>query len=79
MVENVQMPKYIPGWTTTLRAERVKRKMNVEAVMEAIGVSKNTVYRWERGESFPNAEQIKKLQSLYGVNYNNIKFTNEKL
>ena len=57
----------------TLEAARVNVKMTQEEAGKAIGVSANVISNWERGRTYPDAMQIKKIEK-YGVGYNNIIF-----
>lgn len=50
-----------------LRALRVKEKYSMEDVAEIIGVSRQSVAKWENGESFPDIEKCVKLSKLYKV------------
>ena len=58
----------------TLEAARVNVKMTQEEAGKAIGVSANVISNWERGRTYPDAMQIKKIEKVYGVGYNNIIF-----
>ena len=49
----------------TLRAYRITAGIKAEEVAEAAGVTIDTVYKWERGKSFPNAPQMIKILSLF--------------
>lgn len=48
--------------------------MTQEEAGKAIGVSANVISNWERGRTYPDAMQIKKIEKVYGVGYNNIIF-----
>lgn len=48
--------------------------MTQEEAGKAIGVSANVISNWERGRTSPDAMQIKKIEKVYGVGYNNIIF-----
>ncbi len=50
-----------------LRAERAKLGISAAEAARLIGVHVNTLKRWERGETMPQADNIAKLASLYGV------------
>ncbi len=50
-----------------LRILRVKEKYSMEDVAEIIGVSRQSVAKWESGESFPDIEKCVKLSKLYKV------------
>ena len=64
----------------TLRAYRITAGIKAEELAEAAGVTIDTVYKWERGRSFPNAPQIIKILSLfaatgYAIDLNDINFS----
>ncbi len=50
-----------------LRILRVREKYSLEDVAEIIGVSRQSVAKWESGESFPDIEKCVKLSKLYKV------------
>lgn len=50
-----------------LRILRVKERYSLEDVAEIIGVSRQSVAKWESGESFPDIEKCAKLAKLYRV------------
>lgn len=58
----------------TLKAARVNVGLTQKKASIALGVSKETVSNWERGLSFPDVENIRKLESTYGINYNELIF-----
>ena len=58
----------------TLEAARVNVKMTQEEAGKAIGVSANVISNWERGRTYPDAMQIKKIEKVYGIGYNNFIF-----
>lgn len=58
----------------TLKSARVNAGLTQAEAGAAIGVSGVTLSNWERGKSFPDAVQIKKIEKLYGVTYNDIIF-----
>ena len=45
-------------------------RLSREAVAEACGVSRTTIYNWEKGFYFPSPERIQILIRLYGVTAN---------
>lgn len=45
---------------------------------DKIGVTVDTVGNWERAKSFPNALQIRRIEEVYGVPYNNLIFLPHK-
>jgi DNA-binding XRE family transcriptional regulator len=59
----------------TLRAARVNVDMTQAQAAEAIGVTQNTIYRWENGISVPNFKYIPKICKAYKLNsYDDIIF-----
>ena len=50
-----------------LRVLRIKERYSLEDVAEIIGVSRQSVAKWESGESFPDIEKCVKLSKLYKV------------
>lgn len=48
-------------------AKRIREisDLTLKNVAEEMGVSVNTVWRWEKGETDPSVEQMKKLCALY--------------
>lgn len=58
----------------TLKSARVNAGLTQAAAGKALGVSGVTLSSWERGKTFPDAVQIKKIEKLYGVSYNDIIF-----
>ena len=50
-----------------LKEHRVRCKMTQEFVAEYLGVSRQAVSKWERGESDPNMSNLMALAKLYGV------------
>ena len=66
----------------TLKACRIIAAIKADEVAEAAGVGVDTVYKWEKGKSFPSAPQMVKIIQLFAskgyvidVNYINF-FTN---
>lgn len=58
----------------TLKALRINENLTQEEAGKKLGVTKDTVSRWENGKSYPNAKQIHLIENLYGVNYDSIIF-----
>ncbi len=50
-----------------LRAYRKETGMTQEQTAEALGVSRQAVANWERGETLPDIENVIKLADIYGV------------
>ena len=58
----------------TLKAARVNVGLNQQEAAKALKVDKSTLSSWERGVTFPTADQIALLCELYGVSYDHINF-----
>lgn len=58
----------------TLKALRINNNYTQQEAGEKLGVTKDTISRWENAKSFPDAMQIKAIEKLYNVTYNNIIF-----
>lgn len=50
-----------------LRNLRVRERYSMEDIAEIIGVSRQSVAKWENGESLPDIEKCMKLSKLYKV------------
>lgn len=57
--------KYIIG--DTLRSLRTKNKYTMEELAKLIGVSRQSVAKWENNESLPDLMKCNELARLYGV------------
>ena len=60
----------------TLRAARVNKGLSQKEAAEQLGVSKDTIGNWEKGKTYPDVQQLKKIEKLYGVKYHDIIFLN---
>ncbi|MBQ8495271.1 MAG: helix-turn-helix transcriptional regulator [Clostridia bacterium] len=58
----------------SLRGARANAGLSQEQAGKKIGVSRETIGNWEKGVSFPDAIQIKTIQEVYGVKYDDIIF-----
>lgn len=58
----------------TLEAARRNAGMSQKDAAEALGVNAKTLSRWERSQSFPDVQNIKKIENLYGIEYNHLIF-----
>lgn len=58
----------------TLKALRINKNLTQEEVGKKLGVTKDTISRWENAKSFPNVKQIKEIEKLYNVTYDDIIF-----
>lgn len=58
----------------TIKAARVNVNLTQEELAKAVGVSKDTVGKWERGLSFPSVLKIPLLERALNVRYEDIIF-----
>ena len=61
----------------TLKAARVNKNLTQAEAAKQIGVTEDTISNWERMKSFPNVPQIRKIEEVYGVPYNDLIFLYE--
>ena len=57
-----------------LKAARVNCGYTLKEAAHLIGVNPDTLGRWERGETFPHVPQIKRIETVYKISYNEINF-----
>lgn len=58
----------------TLKAARTNVGLTQREAADKIGVTVDTMSNWERAKSFPNALQIRRIEEVYGVSYDNLIF-----
>lgn len=58
----------------SLAAARVNAGLNQKDAAKALGVSNKTLCSWEQGQSFPKADKIELLCTLYKVPYDALNF-----
>lgn len=63
----------------TLRACRIIANIKANDLAKAVGVAEDTIYKWEKGKSFPNAPQVVKIieyfeEKGYIVSINDMNF-----
>lgn len=63
----------------TLKACRIIADIKAEEMAQAAGVTVDTLYKWEKGKSFPNMPQMNKIVHFFAlkgfyVEVNDIKF-----
>ncbi len=58
----------------TLKAARVNSGLSQKEAGEMLGVSDDVLSNWERGISFPDVIQLKRIENLYHVSYDNLIF-----
>ena len=50
-----------------LRESRQKAGLTLEASAEALGVVRQAISKWERGDTYPTTDRLEKAAELYGV------------
>lgn len=58
----------------TLKAARVNRGLTQDKAAVLIGVSTNTISKWESGKTFPSTKWLPKIEQVYGIRYDDIIF-----
>lgn len=60
--------------TMTLRAARVNAKLTQKEAAKKVGVSPAAWSKWERGMTYPNALQIRKIEKILNIGFSDIIF-----
>lgn len=55
----------------TLKAWRYNAGLTQTDLATAIGKNKDTISRWEKGETQPTAKDIQAIESVLGINWSN--------
>lgn len=58
----------------TLRAIRVNLGLSLDEASTLIGVSKDTLSNYERGDTYPDVPIIKRIEDVYNISYDKINF-----
>lgn len=63
----------------TLKACRIIANIRAEDMANYVGITVDTLYKWEKGKSFPNLPQMRMIvqcfaENGYAVDMNEIKF-----
>ncbi len=58
----------------SLRAARTNKGFTQTQASKKIGVSKDTISKWERGECVPNLKYIPAIEAAYSVKYDDLIF-----
>lgn len=74
LVDESEVIKSMTKGKFSLKALRVNNNLTQSEAAEKLGIARETVCNWEIGKSFPNVKQIKMLEELYGVQYDDIIF-----
>lgn len=62
----------------SLAAARVNAELTLEQACKKLGVSKNTLIKWEKGISCPTWDKVQLISKLYGFPADNIIFLKDK-
>lgn len=58
----------------TLKAARVNKGLTQKNAAKLMGVSRNVISNWERQISFPDVLQVKRIEEVYGLQFQEIIF-----
>lgn len=58
----------------TLKAARVNKNLTQVEAAKLLGVSKDSLWNYENGRSFPDVRVVKKMEEVYGISYDNLIF-----
>ncbi len=58
----------------TLKAIRVNKGLTQKEAAGLLGITPETLGKWENGKSFPDVPNIQKIEKTYGVSYSDINF-----
>ncbi len=58
----------------TLKAARVNKGLTQKDAAKLMGVSRNIISNWERQISFPDVLQVKRIEEVYGLQFQEIIF-----
>ncbi len=58
----------------TLKTARDRMKLTQEEAAKLIGISTDTLGNYERGKSYPDIPVLRKIESVYGVPYEQLIF-----
>lgn len=62
----------------SLKAARVNAGLTQKEAGKAMGVSSDVISNWERGITYPNVEQVKRIEKVYKISYDNLIFLPNK-
>lgn len=58
----------------SLKTARELNKLTQKAAAKEIGVSADTLRKYEKGETYPDVPVIKAIENLYGIKYDQLIF-----
>ena len=59
----------------SLKSARINAGLRQTDVAVTLGVSRKTVAAWENGKAMPSVDKVEPLCNLYGLTYDNIRWT----
>lgn len=62
----------------TLKAIRINLGLTLEKASKLIGISKETLANYERGDTYPDVPVIMSIEKAYNIHYDNINFLIKK-
>ena len=60
----------------TLKAARIANNLKQKEAAKLLGITVDTLGRYERGTTHPDVSVLKKIEKLYGVQYESLIFLN---
>jgi len=58
----------------TLKAARVNKNLTQAEAAKLLGISKDSLWNYENGRSYPDVRVIKKMEEVYGLSYDKLIF-----
>ena len=58
----------------TIKAARVNKDLTQAEAAKLLGVSKDSLWNYENGRSFPDVRVVKKMEEVYEMSYDNLIF-----
>ena len=66
--------KGVENMEITIKAARVNKDLTQAEAAKLLGVSKDSLWNYENGRSFPDVRVIKKMEEVYEMSYDNLIF-----
>lgn len=66
--------KEVKKMAITLKAARVNKSLTQKEAADLLEISKDSLWNYENGRSFPDVRVIKKMEEVYGISYNDLIF-----
>ena len=52
--------------STRYKTARLRSRLTIQEVADALGVHRNAIYKWEHGKAKPRSDNLMALANLYG-------------